>query len=63
MATHSGILAWRTPWTEELGGATVHGVKESDMTEQLTLSLSSCSRLGKVENEMVVVYINIHNPQ
>ena len=20
MATHSGILAWRIPWTEELGG-------------------------------------------
>ena len=20
VATHSGILAWRTPWTEEAGG-------------------------------------------
>ena len=61
MAAHSGILAWRTPWTEERGGATVHGVKESDRTERLTLSLSSCSRLGKVQNGMAVVYINIHN--
>ena len=26
MATHSGILAWETPWTEELDGLTVHGV-------------------------------------
>ena len=26
MATHSSILVWRIPWTEELGGATVHGV-------------------------------------
>ena len=26
MATHSSILAWRTPWTEEPGGATVHEV-------------------------------------
>ena len=26
MATHSSILAWRIPWTEEPGGATVHGV-------------------------------------
>ena len=26
MATHSSILAWRTPWTEEPGGLhTVHG--------------------------------------
>ena len=28
MATHSSILAWRSPWTEELGGY-VHGVTES----------------------------------
>ena len=28
MATHSSILAWRTPWTEE-PGETVHGVTES----------------------------------
>ena len=33
MATHSSILAWRIPWTEELGGATVHKDAESDMTE------------------------------
>ena len=24
MATHSSILAWRIPWTEETGHATVH---------------------------------------
>ena len=29
MATHSSILAWRIPWTEEPGGATVHGVTQS----------------------------------
>ena len=34
VATHSSILAWRTPWTKESGGLhTVHGVAESDMTE------------------------------
>ena len=32
MATHSSILDWRIPWTE----ATVHGIAESDTTEQLT---------------------------
>ena len=26
MATCSSILAWRIPWTEEPGGATVHGL-------------------------------------
>ena len=25
MATRSSILAWRIPWTEEPGGAAVHG--------------------------------------
>ena len=33
MATHSSILAWRIPWTEEPGRPWGH--KESDMTEQL----------------------------
>ena len=32
MATHSSILAWRVPWTEELGGLQFMGNKESDMT-------------------------------
>ena len=31
MATHSSILSWRIPWTEEPGVAIVHrGHKESD---------------------------------
>ena len=36
LLTHSSILAWRIPWTEEPGGATVYGVAESDMIEGLT---------------------------
>ena len=35
MATRSSILAWRIPWTEELGGLQSWGRKESDTTEQL----------------------------
>ena len=34
MATHSSILAWRVPWTEEPGGLQSTGRKESDTTEQ-----------------------------
>ena len=33
MATHSSILAWRIPWTEESGGLQSMGLKESDMTK------------------------------
>ena len=37
MATHSSILAWRIPWTEEPGGLqSVQGVAESDMMERLS---------------------------
>ena len=32
-APHSSILAWKTPWTEEPGGYSPCGRKESDMTE------------------------------
>ena len=33
MATHSSILAWRIPWTEEPGGLQATGSQESDTTE------------------------------
>ena len=34
MVTHSSILAWRIPWTEEPGGLySPWGCKESDTTE------------------------------
>ena len=29
MATHSNILAWRIPWTEELGGLQSMGSQKS----------------------------------
>ena len=32
MATHSSVLAWRIPRTEEAGGLQSMGSKESDMT-------------------------------
>ena len=35
MATHSSILAWRIPWTEEPGGLP-SDCKELDLTEQLS---------------------------
>ena len=33
MATHSSILDWRIPWTEEPGGLQSHRVTELDMIE------------------------------
>ena len=39
MATHSRILTWRVPWTEEPGRLQSIGSQRLDMTEGLTLSL------------------------
>ena len=41
MATHSSILAWRIPWTEEPGGLySPWGCKELDMTKRLHFHFS-----------------------
>ena len=40
MAIHSSSLTWGIPWSEEAGGYSPWGRKESDTTEGLTLSLS-----------------------
>ena len=71
MATHSSILAWRIPWTEEPGGP--WGRKELDMTERLhfTLALGSALELLIPATELswsslAVIYnplfISCHNP-
>ena len=33
MATHSSVLAWEIPWTQEPGGVQSMGLQELDMTE------------------------------
>ena len=42
MATHSSILAWGIPQTEEPGGLTVHRVTKSRMRLK-RLSMHACS--------------------
>ena len=62
MATHSSILAWRIPWTEEPGGLLAKELfapcKESDMMEQLNdiqaLCLSTAN--SKLEGKKSVQY-------
>ena len=45
METHSSMLAWRIPWTEESGRLQSVWLQESDMTKQLTLSLTTAEWL------------------
>ena len=40
METHSSIVAWRIPWTEEPGELQSWGGKESDTTERLHFHFS-----------------------
>ena len=39
MATHSSILAWEIPWTEESGGLQSMELQRVGATERQTLSL------------------------
>ena len=52
MATHSSVLAWRIPRTEEPGGLQSKGRKEPDTTERLT---NRCCRTGRGNNMQVQV--------
>ena len=58
MVTHSSILDWRIPWTEEpegLKGYSSSGHEELDMTEQLTQSLhDSCECFQCLDGEYYV---------
>ena len=40
MATHSSILAWRIPWTEEPGGLQSTGSQRVGHDQETSLSLS-----------------------
>ena len=42
MATHSDILAWRIPWTQQPGHATAYGVPES-WTQLKQLIMHKCT--------------------
>ena len=68
MATHSIILAWRIPWTEEPGGLQSMGLKESDTTEQLHfhfLLYNNYSQVYRQEKDShtqyyIYTYITMH---
>ena len=66
METNSSILAWRIPWSEEPGGwATVHGVRESDMTLHSTAQHTvafQCEFLlhSEVNRLCVCVYVRVY---
>ena len=58
MATHSSVLAWRIPWTEEPGGPQSMGHKAWDMTEQLTHTRSNgtCWQIANLNKKKKELY-------
>ena len=63
MATHSGILAWKIPWTEEPGGLQSMGsqrVRHNGVTEHaLTLTYLTVSRgnIYKMSNSVRIWFV------
>ena len=57
MATHSRILAWRIPQTEEPGGLySPWGHKESDTTEAINTHCRFTALYNKVSELYVYIY-------
>ena len=50
MATHSGILAWRIPWTEEPSGLQSMGSQRVDTTERLHFALKELRFRSLLQN-------------
>ena len=56
--THSSILTWKIPWTEEPGGLQSMGLQESETTEQLSTHQSEMSgELDPLAWAIQIVYI------
>ena len=54
MATHSSILAWRIPWTEEPGGPQSMGPQRVRQTERLMFIHTYTSSCG--QRQLVTVH-------
>ena len=69
MATHSNILAWESSWTEELGGYSPWGRKESDKPEHTcththihTRALFICDKSLKPPNSTLKTLLSAQQP-
>ena len=54
MATHSSILAWEIPWTEELVCFSPQGHKESDTTEAAEHAPSMSGIMGELRTQRLI---------
>ena len=59
METHSSILAWRIPWTEEPGRVQIHRVTKSQ-TQLKGLSTHTCTVITLAIISLLKSYIDMH---
>ena len=57
MATHSNILAWKIPWTEEPGRLQSMGHKELDTTEATNPNTHTHTHTDDVQGEVTGLLI------
>ena len=58
MSTHSSILAWRIPWTEEPGGLIVHRVAKSWTLKWL--SMHTCTLHSRVSEFLSIRELSVY---
>ena len=64
MATHSSLLAWEIPWTEEPGRLhSPWSLKESEITELLTHSILRVLKLEFVTGRFVCLFVDCLIPE
>ena len=61
MATHSSIVAWKIPRTEEPGGLQSMGLQELDMTEYIHTTVQEGSPLFIIFNTYLLPLGNSHS--
>ena len=59
MTTHSSILAWRIPWTEEPGGLQSIGLQSQTRLKQLSTHMSMRMHIHTESNEVDTVTVRI----
>ena len=60
MATHSSILAWKAPWTEEPGGLQSMGSQKAGHDRATSFSLSADFRNSKEAENLMALYPGGH---
>ena len=63
MATHSGILPWRIPWTQEPGGLQSMGSQELGMTERPSAHTRSHARAHTHTHTVAETSMLLPHPQ